>query len=133
MLLTCIFHYQKSYRCLKNATNDDDKDGSDDSDAQPASSNTYTVNNVYLGATQKRCSINNVEVVHADDPAFQQFQSRFERALKEILSRLDSPVQVKTAQGLSIKAEDFVSCSLLLVADHLLKMKQRIRYRSIIS
>jgi hypothetical protein len=86
---------------------------------------------VYLGATQKRCSINNVEVAHADDPAFQQFQSRFERSLKEILSQDDSPVQVKTSQGLSIKAEDFVSCSLLLVSDHLLKMKQRVRYRSI--
>jgi hypothetical protein len=94
------------------ATNEDDRDDIDTEDApsQPASQNTYTFNNVYLGATLKRCSINDVEHAHSDNPAFQQFQSRFERSLKEILSRDDSPVQVQTAQGLSIMADDFVSC-----------------------
>lgn len=92
------------------ATNEDDGDDSDTEGTQPASQNTYTFNNVYLGATQKRCSINDVEHAHSDNPAFQQFRSRFERSLKEILSRDDSPVQVQTAQGLSIMDDDFVSC-----------------------
>ena len=64
---------------------------------------------MYLGATQKRCSINDVEHAHADDPAFKQFRSRFERSLKEILSRDGSPVQVQTAQGLSVMDDDSVS------------------------
>ena len=87
-------------------------DDIDAEDTQPVSRsrNNFTFNNVYLGATQKRCSINDVEHAHADDPAFQQFQSRLERLLKEILIRDDSPVQVQTTQGLSIMADDFVSC-----------------------
>lgn len=85
-------------------------DDSDAEDTQPASRNTYTFNNVYLGATQKRCSINDVEHAHTNDSAFQHFRSRFEKSLKEILSRDDSPVKVQIAQGLSIMADDFVSC-----------------------
>lgn len=65
---------------------------------------------MYLGATQRRCSINEVEHAHADDPAFHQFRSRFEKSLKGILSRDGSPVQVQTAQGLSVTDDEFVSC-----------------------
>jgi len=84
----------------------DDKDAMD---APPRSPNTYTFNNVYLGATQKRCSIDDIENTHGGEPAFHQFRSRFEKSLNEILSQDDSPIHIQNAQGLSVTANDLIT------------------------
>ena len=66
---------------------------------------------MYLGAVQKQSSIYHVEQMHSENPAFLHFRSRFEKSLNEILSRIDSPVQLQNAQGLSVPADAFVCCN----------------------
>lgn len=85
---------------------EDDKDAED---AEPQSQDTNTFNNIYLGATQKPRSISDIENAYVEDPAFNQFQSRLEKSLNEILHRDDSPIQIQNTQGLLVTANNFVS------------------------
>lgn len=100
---------------LKEADKKDEGEDSDAEDAPPEHQTTHTFNNIYLGAPQKRCSIDNVELAHQGDPAFKEFRNRFEKSLNDILRRNNSPVEIKNPKGLSVAAEDFVSHKMISV------------------
>jgi hypothetical protein len=98
---------------LKSTDENTSDDDADDGRSQ-ANSQNPTFGNVYLGAPQKRCSINELENAHLDDPAFCQFRARLADMLNELLRRDDSPVHIQSDRLVTIKAEDFVSYPLIL-------------------
>jgi hypothetical protein len=84
-----------------------DEERLDDVPPEAGSSNMTTFGNIYLGAPQKKCSFYDLQHMHVDDPAFQQFTNRFTKMLNELLRRSDSPVQLH--DEISIAAENVVS------------------------
>jgi len=101
------------------ANDSGDGENGDDGGTHAESQNTTSFGNIYLGAPQKRCSFEELQITHADDPAFHQFQTRFAKLLNELLRRDDSPVQLQSDHPVPIAAGDFVSYLFILKCNNL--------------
>lgn len=88
----------------------DDDDSDDSSEEDKADTrNSTSFGNVYLGAPQKRCSFDDMKNAHSNDPAFEQFTSRFAKLLNELLRQDDSPVQLQNDSPVDVAAGDFLT------------------------
>jgi hypothetical protein len=121
-LASIVIRHQIDSLKVSDDENSDDLDALNDDipHINPDSPKPTFFGNVYLGAPQKQCSFDAIQIAHADDSAFHQFRARFAKTLNGLLHRDDSPVQLLNNSQVSVADEDFVSLILIFKHDCLL-------------